>query len=366
MASAKKIVRASVKKNAARPSKAAGKSKAVKVVKAVKKTRASAAKGKARHVSGKAPAGNRNLIVFGVLVGLVIILAVAGKMRNGPPVKLLPAMVQTAYTVNDGTALSSPRGIAVDAVGCVYVADLGNNRVVKFKPDGSLDGIWGAAGAASGQFKEPSGVAVDNQGQVFVADAWNGRIQKFTSKGEYLGEISAKAGNFYSPRNVAADNQGFIYVADTGNSCVKKFDADANLAKRWGEYGTGRDRFQETFGVYVDRENHVYVGDAGNRKIKIFDNQGKFIREQFVKGWKTGVSWPMMAVDSVGHIFATDAQEHRVWIYGRDGKYLGTWGNQPGKDIFAAPLGIAVDAQDAVYVCNMNRGQIIKLAPFKE
>jgi streptogramin lyase len=367
MATAKKVVRSSTKKKVARPAaKAASKTATPKTVKAVKKVAVSAAETKSKRDAAKPAGGNRSLMVFGVLIGLVVVLAVAGKLRQGPPIKLLPVTVQTTFSVNEGTPLSSPRGIAVDALGSVYVADLGNNRVVKFKNDGSLDGIWGGAGTEPGQFKEPSGVTVDSQGQVFVADAWNGRIQKFTSKGEYLGEISAKSGNFYSPRNVAADNQGFIYVADTGNSCIKKFDADANLAKRWGEFGTGRDRFQETFGVYVDRENRVYVGDAGNRKIKIFDNQGKFIREQFVKGWKTGVSWPMVAVDSVGHIFATDAQTQMIWIYSKEGKYLGSWGNQTGKDFFAAPLGIAVDAQDSVYVCNMNRGQILKLAPFKE
>jgi len=316
---------------------------------------------------GKAPAagGQRGLIVFGIIIGAVVLLGVVGKLRQGPPVKLLPVKVLATFGVTGGqeAALASPRGLAVDAAGAVYVADLGNNRIVKFNPDGSLAFTWGAAGDGAGQFKEPSGVAVDPSGSVYVADAWNGRIQKFTAKGEYVGEIGSKTGSFYSPRNVAVDAQGFIYVADTGNSCIKKFDADANLVKRWGEYGPGKNRFQETFGLWIDKNHEVYVGDAGNRRIKVFTAEGKYLREIRVKGWRTGVSWPMVAVDPAGRVYASDGQNQMVWIYDRQGKYLGCWGNQPGKDFFAVPLGLAVDGNGDVYVCNLNRGQVLKLAP---
>lgn len=308
----------------------------------------------------------RGLIIFGAIVGVVILIAVIGRLRQGPPAKLIPAKVLAAYSLEESTVgpLSSPRGIAVSPDGSIYIADLGNHRVVKLGPDGRVVDTWGQKGKAAGEFNEPSGISVDNQGAIYVADAWNGRIQKFTAQGEYLGEISAKAGNFYSPRSSAVDAKGFIYVADTGNSCIKKFDGDANLVKHWGEYGPGKERFQETFGVCVGPKNRIYVGDAGNRRIKIFTDDGKFIQEIRVKGWQSGVSWPMLAVDSGGRIYAADAQNNMVWIYDAEGKYLGSWGNQPGKEIFASPLSIAIDIQGAVYVSNMTRGEIVKIAPF--
>jgi DNA-binding beta-propeller fold protein YncE len=36
-----------------------------------------------------------------------------------------------------GIDLVDPRGIALDAMGNVYLADTGNNRVVKIRPDGA-------------------------------------------------------------------------------------------------------------------------------------------------------------------------------------------------------------------------------------
>lgn len=365
--------KAQASKKAGQPAKAPGARRvpvraSKKAASAAKTTAHSARQPLASKVSGRkksaAPASkNRGLMIFGIVAAVIVVLALVAKLRQGPPVKLLPVVVQATYQVADGSvgSLASPRGIAVDAAGNVYVADLGNQRVVKFSPDGQTASTWGQKGTAAGEFNEPSGVATDAQGNVYVADTWNGRIQKFSSQGEYYGEIASKTGNFYSPRNVCVDTRGFIFVADTGNSCVKKFDVDASLVKRWGEYGTGRERFQETFGIAVDGKNQVYVGDAGNRKIKIYSGEGKYLRDQRVKGWQGGVSWPMLAVDSVGRIYATDVQHNLVWIYSPEGKYLGSWGNQPGKEIFASPLGIAVGPEDSVYVSNMTRGEIVKL-----
>jgi streptogramin lyase len=321
-----------------------------------------------RKKSEAKPKKNRGLMIFGVIVGAVILLALFGKLRQGPPVKLLPITVEAKFTVGADKVgpLASPRGIGVDQAGNVFVADLGNHRVVKFGPQGKVVDVWGKAGNAAGEFKEPSGLTVDSQGDVYIADTWNGRIQKFSGKGEYYGEISSKTGNFYSPRNVAVDSKGFLYIADTGNSCVKKFDADANLVKRWGEYGNGRDRFQETFGIWLGPNDQVYVGDAGNRRIKVYTTDGKFVREIRVKGWQSGVGWPMMAVDKNGNIYATDVQHNMVWIYNKEGKYVGSWGNKPGKEIFVSPLGITVGPNGSVYVSNMNKGEIVKLAPVKQ
>lgn len=310
------------------------------------------------------PPNRKGLIFFGAIIGLVIVIAVIGKLRQGPPVKMLPVTLLADYSSADQPSgpLSSPRGIAVDGQGNIFVADLGNHRIVVFDAQGKVTATWGKKGNAAGEFNEPSGVAIAPSGELLVADSWNGRIEKFSPQGEYVGEISSQAGNFYSPRNVAADAQGYVYVADTGNSCIKKFDADANLVKRWGEFGPGRERFQETFGLWVDELNRVYVGDAGNRRLKIFTNEGKFIRDIRVKGWQSGIGWPMVAVDGQGRVYAVDVQNNQIWIYTREGKYLGTWGNSPGKDVFASPLGIALGPDGSVYISNMNRGDLVKLA----
>jgi DNA-binding beta-propeller fold protein YncE len=70
-----------------------------------------------------------------------------------------------------------PTGIAVDALGNVYVTD--GCRVQKFAADASFVKAWGVFGSGEAQFIFPNGVAVDAAQNVYVVDTNNHRIQKF-------------------------------------------------------------------------------------------------------------------------------------------------------------------------------------------
>jgi streptogramin lyase len=91
-----------------------------------------------------------------------------------------------------GTAASfnSPFGIAVDGTGNVYVADAGNNQIRKISAAGVVttfagSGAKGANNAtgAAASFNTPSGVAVDALGNVYVADENNNLVRKITAAG---------------------------------------------------------------------------------------------------------------------------------------------------------------------------------------
>src|SRR5206468_2434549 len=102
------------------------------------------------------------------------------------------------------TSLKSPSAIAFDSKGNAYVADTGNNRVLKYDKDaispktGKLNPLGSFAGVAAlaviGQggsltsnsagvgpdaLKSPSGVAVDSKGNLYVADTGNHRVLMF-------------------------------------------------------------------------------------------------------------------------------------------------------------------------------------------
>jgi len=75
--------------------------------------------------------------------------------------------------------LGGARGIAVDTVGNVYVAD--SDQVKVFSPSGTFSRAWGGTGSASGQFRFSSGGALEfgPDGLLYVADGGNGKIQVF-------------------------------------------------------------------------------------------------------------------------------------------------------------------------------------------
>jgi hypothetical protein len=199
----------------------------------------------------------------------------------------------------DGTGsaarFNSPRGVAVDSAGNVYVGDRINDTIRKVTPAGvvtTLAGLAGCVGSADGtgsaaRFYSPSGVAVDSAGNVYVADWLNDEIRKVTPAGVVttLAGLAGSSGNadgrgtaarFYRPYYVAVDSAGNVYVADFCNHTIRKVTPAgvvATLAGLAGSYGSpdgtgSAARFTGPSGVAVDIAGNVYVADTGNDTIR--------------------------------------------------------------------------------------------------
>ncbi len=83
---------------------------------------------------------------------------------------------------NDLTQLSYPRGVVVDELNTVYVADWGNHRImrwVKGATQGSVIVGGNDQGKQSNQLNHPIGLSLDRHGNLYVADSDNDRVQKF-------------------------------------------------------------------------------------------------------------------------------------------------------------------------------------------
>jgi hypothetical protein len=139
--------------------------------------------------------------------------------------------------------LAMPTGVAVDALGNLFIADRNNNRVRKVTPDGVIrtvagNGIQGFSGdggaAVSAQLNYPHGIAVDAAGNLFIADYNNCRIRKVTPGG-IIGSIAGTGAGSFSgdggpatsallnwPEAVAVDAAGDVYIADTLNQRIRK------------------------------------------------------------------------------------------------------------------------------------------------
>lgn len=71
------------------------------------------------------------------------------------------------------------KGVAVDAIGRLWVSDAILDRVSLYGKDGTLLVSLGGTGTAPGRFSFPAGIAAHPDGRVVVADSLNRRLQIF-------------------------------------------------------------------------------------------------------------------------------------------------------------------------------------------
>ncbi len=85
--------------------------------------------------------------------------------------------------------LNFPAGVAIDSAGTLLIADSGNHRIRAVGADGIIHTIAGTGApgftgddgpAREARLRSPSGVAVDAAGAVYVADLDNNRVRKLT------------------------------------------------------------------------------------------------------------------------------------------------------------------------------------------
>ena len=154
------------------------------------------------------------------------------------------------------SGLSSPRGVAVDGAGNVYIADYANNAIKK----------WVAASGTvitlvSSGLYEPFGVAVDSAGNVYFSDSGNNAIKKWTAATGMVATLVSSG--LDNPSGVAVDGAGNVYIADYNNNAIKEWVAASGTVATLVSSGLSAPRF-----VAVDAAGNVYIDDSGNNAIK--------------------------------------------------------------------------------------------------
>jgi sugar lactone lactonase YvrE len=264
----------------------------------------------------------------------------------------------------------NPRGVAVDASGNLYVADASNNRVLRFNNaasatnGASANAVLGQADFTSNTapisqsvMNYPQGIAIDpTTGKVFVADISNNRVLRFSSTAAANSGSAAEAvlgqADFTSrslattqsgmagATGVAVDGSGNLYVADYSNNRVLRFNNAAtatNGASANGVLGqpdftsntsvTTQSGMNYPIGVAVDGSGNLYVADYSNNRVLRFNNAASATngananavlgQADFTSSTsavtQSGMYRPMgIAVDGSGNLYVTDVYNNRV------------------------------------------------------
>jgi uncharacterized protein (TIGR03437 family) len=196
--------------------------------------------------------------------------------------------------------MNAPVDVAVDAAGNLYIADY-NNQCIRKVPNGVITTVAGIGGipgfsgdngpATSAQLIGPAGVAVDAAGNLYIAEVGNSRIRKVSN-----GVITTVAGNgtpggggyggdggpatsaqLYEPSGVAVDSAGNLYIADTANARIRRVSNGliTTVAGNgtWGFSGDGglatSAQLNYPQGLTADSVGNVYVADNSNNRIRV-------------------------------------------------------------------------------------------------
>lgn len=217
-----------------------------------------------------------------------------------------------------GSGLNSPSGVAVDGAGNVYIADGGNNRVVEVPKSGGAQTTVGIG------LSGPDAVAIDGIGNIFVTDHNNARVVLIPAGG---GAQTTIGTGFIGPSSVAVDGAGNLYVGDfNGNDVVKV----SIVGGAQTTIGTG---ILAPTGVAVDGAGNVYIAE-GNGGASL---QNQNVWEVSPIGVQTliqnGTNSYAVAVDGSGNVLISENAQAVTELF-QLGSFVeltyGTVGGAPG------------------------------------
>ena len=240
-------------------------------------------------------------------------------------------------------SLCGPARMAVDAMGNLYVADAGNNRVLVYNTpfnaasgepgagDGSADFVYGQLGAFTTRscnpgganattLCNPSGAAIDGAGNIYVADAGNSRVLEF-----------AKAGNPpVASDAIASRAYGQGGVSDfSGTQCADGAGGDPPASNR---------AMCNPGGVAIDAAGDLFAADSGNNRVIEIDA-------------------PLAGTQDAARVFGQGADF--------TGSRCNRGGAAPTASTLCAPSGLMLDVIGNLWVADANNDRVIEYAaPF--
>jgi uncharacterized protein (TIGR03437 family) len=295
-----------------------------------------------------------------------------------PSLRSAIANVDSSTQKPTSTSLSAPTGIAVDANGSLYVADSGNNRLLIYPRPVAQQGritpsvVLGQSGfttsvsaaVSASSLSAPGGVAIGPNGDIFVADIGNNRVLEYAAGavtgasairvyGQPNMNSSAKPGQpstqtLSAPQGIFVDQAANLYVADSGSNRVVIFSntqtqpplgAAATYVIGQGNFngGSGGTSMKTPSGVGVDSNGQIYVGDTGNNRVLIFSS--------------------LILLPNVGAVASSVVGQPAL------NNVSANWDGQNGlssADSLSAPIGIYLDRQNTLYVGDTGNHRVLQ------
>ena len=312
--------------------------------------------------------------------------------------------------------MSRPAGVAVDGLGNLYIADIWNYRVRVVDSSGIIRTVAGSSTAprfagdggpaAYSELSSVAGVAVDDLGNLYIADLGNHRIRRVATAREH-DPIDTVAGRgrtapfgdggpaldatLTNPRNVAVDSLGNLYFSEPYNNRVRRIGVGSGVISTVA--GTGEQGFSGDGGpatsatmrrptyVAVDGLGNLYISDQANHRVRRVDATTGTISTVAGTGvtGSTGDGGPAtsakfgnpfgLAVDSLGNLYIAQYYSNRVrrvdaasgiitTVAGNGRPGISGDGGPASSARINRPAGLAVDSLGNLYIADWGNRRV--------
>jgi trimeric autotransporter adhesin len=310
-----------------------------------------------------------------------------------------------------GAKLISPGYVLTDSAGNIFIVDVLSNRVRKIAAKTGIittvagngtSGFSGDGGAAtSAELNTPAGIALDAVGNLYIADAPNNRVRKVNAT---TGIITTVAGNgaattssgdggpatnagLIGPVGIAVDSAGDIFVTDNGEHGVREISATTGVITTVISNGsTPSSGFGAVAGIAIDGSGNLFIADpVSHRVFKLIAASGAI---SIVAGNGTagssGDGGPAtsaelnysgaVALDTAGNLYINDALSNNIRKVSAATGIISTvagdgtagFSGDGGAAVDAEindPGGVALDSAGNLYIPEGNNNDVREVSP---
>lgn len=316
--------------------------------------------------------------------------------------------------------MQKPSDVFIDVKDDIYIADTGNNRIVKFDQKGNWIRYFELADSP---LNAPQGVFVDDNGDIYIADTGNKRIVRLSSEGLLLKEYGQPKSDSvpdslkFDPSRVVVDKRGYIYVVTMGGYYgMVQLDPEGEFKRFYGANAAPfslidsikrtlytREMYENETSkippslsnVTIDKEGFIYTVTNGasvkSQQIKKLNFQGDNILAQyskfgtakdsfgeynwydarFIEGSSSAPQIVDVAIDGEGNFTVLDSFYTYLSQYDANGNLLFYWGgpSSPATSqlgLIKTPVAIETNSKGELFVLDNqeNMLQAYKLSEF--